>query len=174
MVNWRKGLLRFWIVISTFWIISIVVLNIGEYNQASKKESRLKYIVAEIKNPTKALDKIREEFPELRQQYGFQDLGPIFGPPIEEKEKHKTSMFGPPVQPSKEELKKLSNEELLKMVNKPKDETIYKGILIEICRKAETDRRDKLYGILLISFIPPILLLICGASIYWALRGFIT
>jgi len=167
MINWRKGLFRFWIVISILWIISIVVLNIGEYKQASKKESKLKHIVEEIKNPEKALDKIMAEFPDIKQQYNVILLGPV------DKNKSKNE-FLEPIQPTDEELKKLSDEELLKMVNKPKDETIYKGILIEICRKAETDRRDKLYGILLISFIPPILLLICGASIYWALRGFRT
>jgi len=150
MVNWRKGLFRLWIVISVFWIISVVVLNISEYNEASKKESRVKRIVSEINDPEKALKKIKEEFPELRQK-----LMIVY--------------FASPAR-SKEELKKLSDEELVELLNEE-----YKIILSNLkmtCDYFEKNRKNTLYYIILLSIIPPILLMAIGSSIYWALRGF--
>jgi hypothetical protein len=168
MVNWRKGLFRFWVVISAFWIIGIVVFTIGEYNKAAQKEYRLKHIVSEIKNPEKALSKIKEEFPEYKRQYDFIDMGPVH------KSKESTGLFdeflSKPKPIPQEELKKLSDKDLIELVKEV--DKLQQSTLQKICETAENDSRNKLYNIFIFSFIPPCLLVIIGSAIYWVLRGF--
>jgi len=176
MINWRKGLFRLWIVSTIFWIIGSGVISFGEYNKAVKKETRIKLIVSETKNPEKALKQINTEFPESKQ-YGsivnkdFVDMGPV------DRSKAKIKLLGPvdknklknpylePTEPHKD----YSVDSESKFV--ALDEFI-QGILKEICQKAENDKREWLYNSLCIIFIPPIILLFIGSGIFWALRGF--
>jgi len=177
MINWRKGLFRFWVISATFWTVGIWVFSFSDYKEVYKKESKLKNMVSEIKNPKKVLLKILEEFPELRKQYELALLS--------------NEELAKIAEVTKEELAKIAGVTLVDPKAKgiisdlafgppidPKEAITYdkyvQNLLGEICKKAENDKKDTLYRILLFSLIPPIILLIMGSAIYWGLRGFRT